>query len=112
VRRLYWPGPGYVDIVANDMYSHSSEPSWQGMHKLYAYGKRYLAEWVLEAEDDLEFARRMFAWVAAHPRTVGPVYVNKGWSGGSGIYELRSKPRGLALYRAQIKHPRFLASLP
>jgi hypothetical protein len=109
----YWPGPGYVDIVANDMYSDSGEPSWQGMDKLYAYGKPYLvAEWALEVEDDVEFARRMFAWVAAHPRTIGLVYFNKGWSGGSGIYELRSKPRGLALYRAQVRHPRYLASVP
>jgi hypothetical protein len=109
----YWPGAGYVDIVANDMYSDSGEPSWQGMDKLYAYGKPYLvAEWALEAEDDVEFARRMFAWVASHPRTMGLIYFNKGWSGGSGIYELRSKRRGLGLYRAQIRHPRFLASLP
>jgi hypothetical protein len=109
----YWPGPGYVDIVANDMYSDSGEPSWQGMDKLYAYGKPYLvAEWALEAEDDVEFARRMFTWVATHPRTIGLVYFNKGWSGGSGIYELRSKARGLALYRAQVRHPRYLAALP
>jgi hypothetical protein len=111
--KAYWPGAGYVDIVANDMYSDSGEPSWQGMDKLYAYGKPYLvAEWALEAEDDVEFARRMFAWVASHPRTIGLVYFNKGWSGGSGIYELRSKPRGLALYRAQIRSSRFLARLP
>jgi hypothetical protein len=109
----YWPGPGYVDIVANDMYSDSGEPSWQGMDKLYAYGKPYLvAEWALEAEDDVEFARRMFAWVASHPRTIGLVYFNRGWSGGSGIYELRSKRRGLALYRKEIGHARFLAGRP
>jgi hypothetical protein len=109
----YWPGAAFVDIVANDMYSDSGEPSWQGMDKLYAYGKPYLvAEWALEAEDDLAFAQRMFAWVASHPRTIGLIYFNKGWSGGSGIYELRSKPRGLALYRKEIRHQRFLARLP
>jgi hypothetical protein len=109
----YWPGPAYVDIVANDMYSDSAEPSWRGMDKLYAYGKPYLvAEWGLEAEDDLAFAQRMFAWVASHPRTVGLVYFNKGWSGGSGIFELRSKPRSLAHYRQSIRHGRFLARLP
>jgi hypothetical protein len=109
----YWPGPAFVDIVANDMYSDSGEPSWQGMDKLYAYGKPYLvAEWALEAEDDVAFAQRMFAWVAAHPRTIGLIYFNKGWSGGSGIYELRSKPRGLAIYRKEIRHARFLGKLP
>jgi hypothetical protein len=109
----YWPGPAFVDIVANDMYSDSGEPSWRGMDKLYAYGKPYLvAEWGLEAEDDLAFAQRMFAWVAAHPRTIGLVYFNKGWSGGSGIFELRSKPRSLALYRQSIRNQRYLAALP
>lgn len=111
--KAYWPGPAFVDIVANDMYSDSGEPSWQGMDKLYAYGKPYLvAEWGLEAEDDLPFAQRMFAWVASHPRTIGLVYFNKGWSGGSGIFELRSKPRSLALYRQAVRHARFLPKRP
>jgi hypothetical protein len=109
----YWPGPGYVDIVADDMYSDSAEPSWTGMDTLYAYGKPFLvAEWGLEAEDDLPFASRMLTWVGSHPRTIGLVYFNKGWSGGSGIFELRSKPKSLALYRRAIKNPRFLAALP
>lgn len=111
--KAYWPGPGYVDIVANDLYSDSGEPSWQGMDTLYAYGKPYLvAEWALEAEDDPTFAKRMFDWVAAHPRTIGLVYFNKGWSGGSGIYELRTKRRSLAQYKQSIRHPRFLDKLP
>ena len=111
--QAYWPGPGYVDIVGDDMYSDSAEPSWQGMDTLYAYGKPFLvAEWGLEGEDDLAFVTRMFDWVASHPRTIGLVYFNKGWSGGSGIFELRSKPRSLALYRRAIKNARFLAALP
>lgn len=108
--KAYWPGPAFVDIVANDMYSDSGEPSWQGMDKLYAYGKPYLvAEWGLEAEDDLPFAQRMFAWVASHPRTIGLIYFNKGWSGGSGVYELRSKRRSLAVYRREARAPHFAA---
>ncbi len=109
----YWPGPGYVDIVADDMYSDSAEPSWQGMDTLYAYAKPFLvAEWGLKGEDDTTFASRMFTWISSHPRMIGLVYFNKGWSGGSDIYELQSKPGSLAIYRRAIRNPRFLAQLP
>jgi len=63
-------------------------------------------------EDELAFTTRMFAWVASHPRTIGLAYFDKGWSGGSGIYELRSKRKSLALYRRAIRNARFLAALP
>ena len=111
--RAYWPGPGFVDYVASDLYSDSGEPSWRGMDALYDYGKPYLiAEWALEAEDDPAWAQRMFDWVAKHPRTVGLVYFDKGWSRGSGIYQLRTKPRSLAVYRRAIRHARFIEKLP
>lgn len=109
----YWPGPGYVDIVGDDMYSDSGEPSWQGMDTLYSYGKPFLVdEWGLKGSDDRAFAQRMFDWIPKHPRTVGVVYFNKGWSGGSGIFELRAKPRSLALYRARIRDARYLSTPP
>ncbi len=109
----YWPGPSYVDIVADDLYSDSAEPSWQGMDTLYAYAKPFLvAEWGLKGEDDTVFASRMFTWISSHPRLIGLVYFNKGWSGGSDIFELRSKPRSLAVYRRAIRQARFLAKLP
>jgi len=56
--------------------------------------------------------QRMFAWVATHPRTIGLVYFDKGWSGGSGVYQLGTKPRGLAVYRREIKNPRYAAAAP
>ena len=109
----YWPGPSYVDIVADDMYSDSAEPSWQGLDTLYAYAKPFLvAEWGLKGEDDATFADRMFTWARSHPRLIGLVYYNKGWSGGSGIFELRSKPLSLAIYRRAIRNRRFLTKLP
>jgi hypothetical protein len=109
----YWPGPAYVDIVADDLYSDSGEPSWQGMDTLYAYPKPFLvAEWGLKAEDNVIFATRMFEWIRNHPRMIGLVYFNKGWSGGSDIFELRTKPRSLAVYRRAIRNARFLAKLP
>jgi len=111
--QAYWPGAAYVDIVADDMYSDSGEPSWQGMDGLYAYGKPFLvAEWGLKGSDDVAFATRMLGWVAAHPHTVGLVYFNKGWSGGTGIFELRSKPRALAAYKRAIRDARFLDRSP
>jgi hypothetical protein len=111
--KAYWPGPAYVDYVGNDLYSDSGEPSWTGMDTLYAFGKPYLvAEWALEREDDPAWAERIFAWVAAHPRTIGLVYFDKGWSGGSGAYALGPKPRSLAVYRHRIKQARFLATMP
>ena len=83
------------------------------MNVLYAFGRPFLvAEWALEREDDPAWVQRMFAWVATHPRTVGLVYFDKGWSGGSGVYQLGSKPRGLAVYRREIKNPRFAAAAP
>lgn len=109
----YWPGPGYVDIVADDLYSDSAGPSWQGMDTLYAYAKPFLvAEWGLKGEDDVAFASRMFQWIPSHPRTIGLVYFNKGWSGGSDVFELRTKPRSLAVYRRAIRNDRFRTKLP
>jgi hypothetical protein len=111
--RPYWPGAAYADIVADDLYSDSGEPSWAGMDVLYAFGKPFLvAEWALEREDDPAWVQRMFRWVAAHPRTVGLVYFDKGWSGGSGVYQLGTKPRGLAVYRREIRNARFGDSAP
>ncbi len=109
----YWPGGGYVDIVADDMFSDSGEPSWRGMDTLYGYGKPFLVgDWGLEGEDDVAFAARMFDWVAKHPRTIGLVYFDKGWSGGTGIYQLHTKPQSLALYRRAIAAARFVTTLP
>jgi len=109
----FWPGAAYVDIVADDLYSDSGEPSWAGMDILYAYPKPFLVdEWALKGQDNPTFASRMFAWVANHPKTIGLVYYNKGWSGGSDTFELGSKPHSLAIYRRAIRAPRYLASLP
>ncbi len=109
----YWPGPGFVDIVADDLYSDGAGPSWAGMDTLYAYPKPFLvAEWGLKGADDAAFASRVFEWISNHPRTIGLVYFNKGWSGGSGIFELRTKPRSLAVYRRAIRGSRFLSRLP
>jgi hypothetical protein len=97
----FWPGPQYVDYVGNDLYEIRGRAFWPGMDALYnAFPKPFvIGEWAPWGYDSPEYVRKMFAWVAAHPRTVGLVYFNKGWSGGGGTFELRTKPRSLAAYR-------------
>lgn len=105
----YWPGSAYVDYVGNDLYEIGGKAYWKGMDALYeAYRKPFvIAEWAPWGYDSPEFAQRMFAWVASHPRTLGLVYFNKGWSGGTGTFELRTKRRTLAVYRQAAKSARF-----
>ena len=107
--RDFWPGPEYVDYVGNDLYEIRGKAYWPGMDTLYdAFRKPFVVgEWAPWGYDSPEFVRQMFAWVAAHPRTVGLVYFNKGWSGGGGTFELRGKPQSLAAYRQAADAPRF-----
>jgi hypothetical protein len=107
----YWPGPAYVDIVANDLYELRGGAYWPGMDALYsAYDKPFLiGEWAPWGFDDPSFILRMFAWAESHPRTLGLVYFEQGWSGGSSIFRLDSKPRSLAAYQAAIRGPRFVS---
>ena len=105
----FWPGPEYVDYVGNDLYEIGGRAFWPGMDTLYnAFDKPFvIGEWAPWGYDSPEYVRQMFAWVAAHPRTVGLVYFNKGWSGGNGTFELQRKPRSLAAYRQAANAPRF-----
>jgi hypothetical protein len=105
----YWPGPQYVDYVGNDLYAIRGRAVWRGMDALYnRYQKPFvLAEWAPWGYDDPEFARQVFAWVAARPRTAAIVYFDRGWSGGVGTFQLSTKPKTLAVYRQAVKHPRF-----
>jgi hypothetical protein len=105
----FWPGSEYVDYVGNDLYEIRGRAFWPGMDALYsAFRKPFvIGEWAPWGYDSPEFVRQMFAWVAAHPRTVGLVYFNKGWSGGGGTFELSRKPRSLAVYRQAANARRF-----
>jgi len=107
--RDFWPGAEYVDYVGNDLYEIRGKAYWPGMDALYDdFRKPYvISEWAPWGYDSPGFVRQMFAWVAAHPRTVGLVYFNKGWSGGGGTFELRTKPQSLAAYRQAANAPRF-----
>lgn len=107
--RDFWPGSEYVDYVGNDLYEIGGRAFWPGMDALYnAFRKPFvIGEWAPWGYDSPEFVRQVFDWVASHPRTVGLVYFNKGWSGGGGTFELRRKPRSLAAYRAAANGGRF-----
>ena len=99
--RDYWPGGAFVDYVGDDLYEIGGRASWPEMDALYkAYPKPFvIAEWAPWGYDSPGFIKRMFAWAASHPRTIGLIYFDRGWSHGGGTFLLKSKPRSLAAYR-------------
>ncbi|HEY5160497.1 MAG TPA: hypothetical protein VII83_05420 [Gaiellaceae bacterium] len=99
--RDYWPGAGYVDYLGDDLYEIGGRASWALMDDLYeTYRKPFvIAEWAPWGYDSPSFVSKMFAWVQSHPRTIGLIYFNKGWSHGGGTFSLKTKPRSLAVYR-------------
>jgi hypothetical protein len=107
--RDYWPGPGYVDYVGDDLYEIGGRASWSLMDALYkAYRKPFvIAEWAPWGYDSPTFVNRMFGWVRGHSRTIGLIYFDKGWSQGKSTFALARKPRSLAAYRRQAQAPLF-----
>jgi hypothetical protein len=106
----YWPGGSYVDLIGNDLYEIRGKAWWPGMNELYSgYGKKpfVLAEWALWGYDSPSFVHQVFAWALGHPRTIGLIYFNRGWSGGTGTFALATKPKALAAYRAAAHGPHF-----
>jgi hypothetical protein len=99
--RAYWPGTGFVDYLGDDLYEIRGRASWTTMGALYkAYRKPFVvAEWAPWGYDSPSFVKKMFAWVRSHPRTIGLIYFNKGWSRGGNTFSLKTKPRSLAAYR-------------
>jgi hypothetical protein len=97
----YWPGAGFVDYLGDDLYEIRGRASWATMDALYkAYRKPFvIAEWAPWGYDSPSFVNKMFSWVRSHPRTIGLIYFNKGWSQGGNAFSLSRKPRSLAAYR-------------
>jgi hypothetical protein len=98
----YYPGDRYVDVVADDLYDIHGKAEWDSAealynahpHKPFAFG-----EWGLWGIDDPAFVRRMAAFITSHSRIVLATY----YSGRPGsTFDLQSKPRSLAAYRAAI----------
>lgn len=104
----YYPGRAWVDYVANDVYVQGGRAAWADNDALY---QRYraahpfmMAEYAPWGYDDPAFVRRMFAWVATHPRTVALVYFN-GTSGTT--FRLARKPKSLSAYRRMARTARY-----
>lgn len=104
----YYPGRAYVDYVANDLYAQSGRANWTANEALYRrYARAHpfmMAEYAPWGYDDPAFMKKMFRWVATHPRTVALMYFN-GTSGST--FRLSSKPRSLAAYRAMARQSRY-----
>jgi hypothetical protein len=103
--RDYWPGPGYVDYVGDDLYEIGGRASWSLMDDLYkTYRKPFvIAEWAPWGYDSPGFITHMFSWVRSHSRTIGLIYFDRGWSHGGYTFALKTKPRSLAVYRREAR---------
>jgi hypothetical protein len=106
--RAYWPGGRYVDWVGTDFYSRF--PGWAGLERFYrAFPRKpfVFGEWALWGRDDPAFVRRLFDWIARHPR-VGMALYNQGRPGGP--FRLERYPRGASALRAALRAPRWLGA--
>jgi hypothetical protein len=98
----YYPGDGYADVVGDDLYDIRGKAEWPAADALYrAHPRKPWAfpEWALWGLDDPSFIRMMSSWVHTHPRTAEISYFN---SKPGSTWDLRRKPRSLALYRKLI----------
>ena len=104
----YYPGRAYVDYVANDLYEQGGRAAWPAHDALYAkYAKVHpfmVAEYAPWGYDGAAYVKRMFGWVAAHPRTVALIYYN---GSGGNVFRLGAKPRSLGAYRSAAKAARY-----
>ncbi len=100
--QAYYPGDAYVDVVGNDLYDIRGKAEWEANERLYRAhpAKPYsFPEWGLWGLDDPDFIRTMAKFIRTHKRTELAAYFES--SPGS-IFDLASKPRSRAAYRALI----------
>ena len=109
----YWPGARYVDWVGTDLFANS--PNFSGLNRFYR-DRRWrrkpfmLGEWALWGREDPGFVRRLFAWIAHHPRTKMQVY-NQG-AHHPRLLALRWYPRSARELRRRARSRRFAAYPP
>ncbi|HEY2354093.1 MAG TPA: hypothetical protein VGH79_04245 [Gaiellaceae bacterium] len=99
----YYPGNGYVDVVADDLYDMPGHgATWAAAQKLYdshpakAFG---FGEWGLWGIDDPSFIRTMGSFARTHKRLVLLAYFN---SKPGSTWDMKSKPKSAAAYRKYI----------
>ena len=100
--QAYYPGDAYVDVVGNDLYDIGGKAEWDANERLYrAHPSKPYAfpEWGLWGLDDPEFVRTMGKFVRTHKRVELVSYFK---SEPASIFDLQSKPRSRAAYRAVI----------
>jgi hypothetical protein len=99
----YFPGNGYVDIVANDLYDYGRSVQWEANLDLYrAHPEKPYAigEWGLgPGIDHPEFVRRMANFASDHSRVAAIIFYES--RKGSG-YDLASKPNARAAYKKYV----------
>ncbi len=98
----YWPGPGFVDVVGNDLYDISGRAMWEAAHDLYrAHPEKPYAfpEWGLWGLDDPGFIRDMRRWVDTHRRVELLAWYN---GPPHSIWDLATKPASRKAYRRYI----------
>jgi hypothetical protein len=97
----YYPGDGCTDMIGNDMFSSSiGGGSFEENEALYDAHKNKpysLPEWGLQGVDDPQFVQRICDFVKTHRRTRMAAYYE---SRPGSIYDLGSKPKSKAVYRA------------
>ena len=97
----YYPGDAYVDVVGGDVYKTPSNVGHMTAHEELNTTHRNkpfsIPEWGLEGVDDPGFVGRLADFVRTHRRTEAVVLFSR-----PGPYDLRTKPRSLAAYRARI----------
>jgi hypothetical protein len=109
--RHFYPGSRWVDWVGTDFYA--SYPEWDALTGLYKRfsGKPFaLTEWGVEAGDDPDFVRKLFAWIAQHPRTKMLVYYQD--FGSTSNYRIQNFPASLAVLRDRVHSPTFPSFAP
>lgn len=98
----YYPGDAFVDVVADDLYDIEGKAEWDAAEALYrAHPHKPFAfpEWGLWGLDDPGFVRAMARFVRTHKRVELISYFN---SKPGSIFDLETKPRSRAAYRAVI----------
>ena len=99
----YYPGNGYVDVVANDLYDYGRGVEWGANLDLYrAYPEKPYAigEWGLgPGIDHPDFVQKMANFVSSHPRVETIVYYR---SQNGSTFDLAYKPNARAAYKRYI----------
>jgi hypothetical protein len=100
--QAYYPGDAYVDVVGNDLYDIRGKAEWDANERLYRAHptKPYsFPEWGLWGIDDPTFVQTMAKFLRTHKRTELAAFFE---SVPGSIFDLATKPRSLAMYRALI----------